>query len=173
MKTIKCNLDEKAVEEISNELQIFLNQLNMECRNILRIRLTVEELLLNIIEGCGKGLAVSVSFGKYWGRQVLRIYYQGGLFDPTTPGELSLSGEMLRSLGLSPVWTYRGQRNMISMVLMDRPKRSTVFYILFSLVLSVLLGVAGLGLPETIRQILQDMRNLLIKRLVSIGIQKA
>jgi anti-sigma regulatory factor (Ser/Thr protein kinase) len=73
MKTIKCNLDEKAVEEISNELQIFLNQLNMECRNILRIRLTVEELLLNIIEGCGKGLAVSVSFGKYWGRQVLRI----------------------------------------------------------------------------------------------------
>ena len=157
MKTIKCNLDEKAVEEISNDLQIFLNQLNMECRNILRIRLTVEELLLNIIEGCGKGLAVSVSFGKYWGRQVLRIYYQGGLFDPTTPGELSLSGEMLRSLGLSPVWTYRGQRNMISMVLMDRPKRSTVFYILFSLVLSVLLGVAGLGLPETIRQNLQDM----------------
>ncbi len=46
-------LDEVAVDTISDDVQKYLKKLNTEARTVQRIRLTVEELLLNILERCG------------------------------------------------------------------------------------------------------------------------
>ena len=61
-------LNENSVEEVSADLQAYLNKLNLERRNIQRLRLTVEALLLNIMEGCGKKIGLSVSIDRRFGR---------------------------------------------------------------------------------------------------------
>ena len=48
LKWQEYTLDAKAVDDISESIKSFLESLNMERRNVLRIRLTMEELLLRL-----------------------------------------------------------------------------------------------------------------------------
>ena len=57
-------LDEAAVEAVSAAVQAYLEKLGTERRGMLRLRLTVEELLLNILDGCGRGIPLSVGLGR-------------------------------------------------------------------------------------------------------------
>ena len=77
-------LDKAGATAISAGLQEYLNKHNMEKRNIMRIRLTAEELLLNIMENCGSDTRIHVGIGKQFGRQVFRLRYETPPFDPTT-----------------------------------------------------------------------------------------
>ena len=63
-------LDEYNVEKISAELQAYVNDLKLDKQSVQRLRLTVEDLLLNIMEGCGKGIRLSVSIGRRFGRHI-------------------------------------------------------------------------------------------------------
>ena len=69
------------MKEISADLQSYLNDIKLERKNILRIRLTVEEILLNIMEHWGTEIKVSFGIGRRFGRQILRIYMDGTHFD--------------------------------------------------------------------------------------------
>ena len=72
---------------------------------------------------------------------MLRLRYEGDTFDPVKSSENALSDEILRSLGALPAWSYRGRMNTVSMTLAERPKRSSVFYIL----LAVACGAGRIG----------------------------
>ena len=150
-------LDADKVEEASSWVQDYLNAQKMERRNIQRIRLTAEELLLNILSHCGSGVQVSIGLGKQFGRQMLRLRYQGEAFDPVKNSEYPLSDEIMRSLGVLPSWSYRGQMNTVSMTLSERPKRGSVFYILLAVTAAVVLGFAGRLFPVALRQSTTDI----------------
>ncbi len=150
-------LNEKAVEAISAGLQEHLNKQNMERRNILRIRLTAEELLLNIMESRGSDTRIHVGIGKQFGRQILRLRYETPPYDPTSDSKSPWSNDIMASLGLSPSWSYRGNMNTVSLVLADRPKRGTVFYIMIAILSAILFGFIGNYFPETVRQGLNDV----------------
>ena len=149
-------LDEAAVETISAGLQEYLNKQNTERRNLQRIRLTAEELLLNIMDRFGTGTQISVGIGKHFGQQLFRLRYETPPYDPTSDSISPWSNDMMLSLGLSPSWSYRGKVNTVSLVLADRPKRGTVFYIVLALLSAILLGFIGNYLPDPVRQGLND-----------------
>ena len=69
-------LDEKNIDTISAELQDYLKQLTLEGRNIQRIRLIVEEILLNILGRQNKPQKLTVCLGKQFGRHILRLRYE-------------------------------------------------------------------------------------------------
>ena len=144
-------LNEAAVDEISAGVQEYLKKLNCEKRAFHRIRLTVEELLLNILERCGSGLKISVGLGKQFGRHYFRMRYEAEPFDPSKGSENPLADDMMRSLGLFPVWSARGRLNTVSVVLADRPKRNDLTYLLLAVITAVALGAAGSLIPENIR----------------------
>ena len=149
-------LNERNIEAISAELQAYLRERNMETRNIQRIRLTAEELLLNIMgspDGCER---ITVGLGRQFGRHLLRLRYEMAPFDPIKSGENPWVDDMMRSLGFFPSWSYRGRANTVSMVLLDRPKLGTLFYILLAALAAVLLGFVGSWLPDPLRQTLND-----------------
>ena len=56
-------------------MQSYLTGLKLERGIIQRIRLTVEELLLNIMKGCGKGIRLSQGIGKRFGRHLQCLRY--------------------------------------------------------------------------------------------------
>lgn len=151
------DLNESSVEEISADLQVYLTNLNQDRRNIQRLRLTVEELLLNIMEGCGKGIRLSVSIGRRFGRYLLRIRYKAPPFDPTENEDGSWSEVILRNLGFSPAWSHKGAVNTVSLILAERRKRSATLYMVLAVLAAALLGVVGPLLPEAFRQTVGDV----------------
>ena len=149
-------LNEAAIDTVSATVQDYLNQLNLESRSVHRIRLTVEELLLNVLEHYGSGLKINVGLGKQSERPMLRLRYTADPFNPSQGGTNPLADDMMRSLGLSPVWNCRGKVNTVSLVLAERPQRSTVFYLLVAVCASVIFGVAGNLLSENVRMAVAD-----------------
>lgn len=149
-------LDGTTVDKVSEDLQRYLHGLKQERRSVQQIRLTVEELLLNLLTHYGEGMTISVGVGKRFGRHIFRLRYEAEPFDPTGESENSLSDDILRSLGLFPAWSCRGKRNTVSLVLMDRPKRSAMVKILAAIIAAALLGAAGNVIPEGIRRNVTD-----------------
>lgn len=89
-------LDESSVDEISAEVQDYLSGLGTERRNIHRIRLTVEEILLNIK---GKDIPsgkISIGMGRQFGRHILRIRYEAEPYNPVEDTEDSWANGMMR-----------------------------------------------------------------------------
>ena len=149
-------LNEAAVDSISADLQAYLNGLNVEKHNIQRIRLTVEEMLLNLLgqpDRCGE---ISVGLGKLAGRHMFRMRYRMKPFDPTRDMDAPWAEELMRSLGFFPAWNHRGSVNTVSLVVADRPKRSMLFYILTAVLAAAALGFAGTLLPAGLRQNLDE-----------------
>ncbi len=60
-------LNSETIEEILQETEKYCSQLNTEQRQILRVRLTLDELILTLMEHYGNGASVSIVSGKYRG----------------------------------------------------------------------------------------------------------
>ena len=149
-------LDGSVVDTVSADVQNYLNKLGAERQNVQRIRLTVEEVLLNILSHCGSGIKISVGLGKQFSRHMFRLRYEAEAFNPVKENENPLAADLIRSLGLSPAWNCRGKLNTVSLVLSNRQKRSTMFYILFAVIAAVILGLLGNVIPETVRLTITD-----------------
>ena len=149
-------LNAVAVDTISAEVQDYLHKLNAEYRSVQRIRLTVEEILINILTHCGSSMKISVGLGKQFGRHMFRLHYEAEPFDPSKTGDNPLADDMMRSLGLFPAWSCRGKSNTVSLVLANRPKRSTLFYIMLAAIAAVVLGTLGNIIPDTVRLTIND-----------------
>ena len=149
-------LDEAAVDTISDDVQKYLKKLNTEKRAVQRIRLTVEELLLNILERCGSGMTISVGLGRQFGRHVFRMRYEAEPFDPSKGSENPVADDMMRSLGLFPAWSARGRTNTVSLILANRPKRNDLFYLSLAVLVAVILGTVGNVIPENYRLLMTE-----------------
>ena len=150
-------LNEHSIEAISASLQGYLSDQHMDGRNIQRLRLTVEELLLNVMTGLGRGIPVSVGMGKQFGRHLFRIRFRAAPYDPTHVNEDDWSNTLMRSLGYAPSWNCRGGINTVSLILADRKKRSFTRNILIGAVAGILLGLICRCFPEALRNALNDL----------------
>lgn len=151
IKYERLALDEAAVERISESVRDYLAAQGMERRNVLRIRLTVEELLLNVMAGCGRNVSVNWGMGRRLGRQVFCLRYAGAPLDPTKSGGDDWTEATLRTLGYFPAWSYRGGTNTVSLVLSERARHSALFYIMIAVLAAAALGFAGKLCPEALR----------------------
>ncbi|MBR5088252.1 MAG: hypothetical protein IK093_02360, partial [Ruminiclostridium sp.] len=143
-------LNAETIEEILQETEKYCSKLNTEQRQILRVRLTLDELLLTLTERYGNGASASIGAGKSHGRQIVRLQYAGDPFDPTEKADDEWSGQIMASLGLSPEWTYRRKINTVTITVCDRRKRGTLFYILIAAVFGIALGLSGHCFPESV-----------------------
>lgn len=141
-------LTEEAVDQISERVQQACERLGRDGREKQRIRLTVEELLLRVREHSGESIRVNVGIGKRLGKQVFLLRYGGEPFNPSDYDEDDWSSRILATLDLSPLWSYRGRTNQISLMLAERVRHGTTFSILVAVTVAVLIGLLGRSLPE-------------------------
>lgn len=157
MTILEYKLDESAIDEIAEKVQGFLNGLNMERRNVLRVRLSVEEVLLKWLEKF-RGTQCSLSIGKRLGSPFVSICVKGEECNPLEEANQEYgewSSHLLENMGLSPVFSYQKGQNQIVLKL-KKKKKKPMIAILEALVFAVLLGILGRFLPDGIRLTISD-----------------
>ena len=151
-------LDAAGIDKLTADLKKLLSEQGQERRDALRICLTVEELLLKIMEANGDHPAnASLSVRKRFGFRSLLLTYDGISFDPTQRDDEDWGGRMLQNLGLNPTWScYRGE-NRIQVRIDIRKKKSQIFFIFLAAVMAVLVGNAVEVMPPETLTLLNDV----------------
>lgn len=158
-------LDRSKVDEISAQMEEWLKKIGVSRQNIIRLRLSMEELLLRVCERCGGSKKIELIIEKRLGTPVFRIRYEGESYDPTVTepaaeGRTDSSEDdfvfdssaawthlMLSKLGMTPEWTYRNGVNEIFLRGPGRTVRSET-RMAAAAILAVVCGLAGDLIPH-------------------------
>lgn len=133
--------------------------LGLDRKAALRTRLSVEEVLLNWQGRPGLEEGFTVELSRRLGRVLLTLRCPGAARDPVAgPGDEAFgSGElgraMLENLGLSLSWQYKVGVNVVSCAQKVRQKHSQLTQVLFAAALALVLGGAGMLLPQGWRDV--------------------
>ena len=107
-KTVR--LDRPGVDAVSETIRVWLEEAGIPQRDILRIRLTMEELLNRVSEH-GEGCAYAeLRLCKRIGEWRLYVRYDGDRFDPVGQTESDADKwtvDLLARTGFAPVWRWR------------------------------------------------------------------
>ncbi|MBQ6540052.1 MAG: cation:dicarboxylase symporter family transporter [Oscillospiraceae bacterium] len=151
-------LNHAGVDKASEETDKWLRSLNVPPKDALRIRLTMEELLLRICDRFDGSITGSLSFVKRLGTPYIRFSYKGEAYDPTETqdGEIGeWTNKVLSNMGLSPSWSYRSGRNELTQTV-SLPKDTSNYLMLGALAMAVILGLLGASLPMGVLKAASD-----------------
>ncbi len=141
------------MDEAARTVQTWLAEAGAKHKDVLRIRLTVEELLEKVLAQGEDGLQAELSFSRWVGAGLLRIRYGGAPFDPTQSGESEmedLSSSIMARIGLRPVWRKRGDGSEL-LFRIPLPGLRPEYVMLGCIVLALGAGLAGGWLPEGVK----------------------
>ena len=149
----ELRLDHAGVDMASETIRKWLDERGLDNREILRIQLTMEELLLRISQHYGGNISGTLLLGKRFSVPTIRFRYRAESFDPTTKQDDEIGAwtdRILSHMGLSPTWSYRFGHNELVQKLPARgmPSWATM---LIALSLAILLGIGGMALPVEMR----------------------
>ncbi|MGM9958510.1 MAG: dicarboxylate/amino acid:cation symporter [Erysipelotrichaceae bacterium] len=149
-------LSTKTIDEVSTICVQTLEELNTDKKDIIRIRLSLEEILGNWLESL-EGALVQVNCGKKFGRAFLKISVEGPFMDTWQKDNEAylISNRILCQAGLSFTYIYKNGKNC----LICNPKKKTAMgsiYMLFSAaVMAFVLGYIVRLHPQTQKLMLE------------------
>lgn len=154
------DLSASAIDEMAEKIDMYLTALKMESKNRLRIRLSMEEILLRMRDEFGDNNTCVLQMGTHFIRPCLMLEMEGAPFDPTVRhGEdeefSEWSNRMLENMGLYPLYSYTNGKNQV-MLKLKKPHRNPLVTLFCTLVLAVLVGLAGIILPQNIMSVLLE-----------------
>ncbi len=160
MKTEKETilLDRQGVDEAAGRIQDWLTEAGAKRRDVLRIRLTMEELLMKIGESGSEARRAELSLARRLGTVRLRVRYGGEKFDPTRSADNEmeeLSASILSRTGFIPAWRWRSGTNELSLKV-PVPGLRPEYVMLGSIAAAVLIGLLGCRLPEAVKTAVTD-----------------
>ncbi len=113
-ETKEYKLNNEAIQQAVAEIDPFLKKEKIDRQNALRLRLTLEELLLRLREREDAPDTFQLLMGRRFGKASILLRYGGAALDPTAaPEEETWQSQILTNLGLSPAWSYRSGRNTV------------------------------------------------------------
>ena len=151
----KLPLSNAGINTAADETEQFLSEANVDGKDILRIRLALEEALLNYQGALGENGSFFVRYVKRLGRLRIELSVPGLRYDPFAgeeEGSEILRG-ILAGMGIAPVWQYK---NGVSQIIFTPRKRkpSQILLLALSVVLAAVSGGICTLLPEYIRSFL-------------------
>lgn len=154
------NLSAASIDEMAEKIDAYLVELKTESKNRHRIRLSMEEILLRMRDEFGEENSCTLQMGTHFGRPCLILEVQGAPFDPTVQsvedGEFSgWSNRMLGSMGLYPLYSYADGKNQVLLKL-KKTRRNPLITLLLTSVAAVLVGLAGMILPQNLMSVLLE-----------------
>lgn len=109
-------LTNASVDEISEKVTLFLTELKTEQKNLLRLRLIIEEVLLDWQEHFSAQAVCHVKTGKRFGQPIIELEVEGERFNPldkTDEDFGSYRSRLLANMGLAPLYSYERGRNRV------------------------------------------------------------
>ena len=147
-------LDRAGVDAVSQDIYDWMQEVGVERRTAIRLRMTAEEVLLRISEHYQETKVISLCLKKRFSTSTIRFRYEGESYNPTDAREKELdelAGRIMSSMGLTPSWSYRGTYNEL-MLRIPSSGFGTDWIILGSLAAAIVVGILGGLLPEAFKQ---------------------
>ncbi|MCR4705391.1 MAG: dicarboxylate/amino acid:cation symporter [Lachnospiraceae bacterium] len=146
-------LNNEMIQQAITEIDPLLEQEKIKKQNALRMRLTIEELLLRIKDSVVEIDSFCISMERRFGKTSIYLRYKGGIFDPTdgSDEDETWQTQILSNLGLAPIWSYRAGVNTVRLDLPKAGERSTLKHLLIAVAAAAVFGFAGNYLPEAVR----------------------
>lgn len=147
----KYRLSAEAIDRISELVEGALTENGTEQKDILRIRLSVEEILGLWQEKLGD-TEVVYKAGEKFGRPYMEIWAEGVQTAPEDAEEgLWLSNRLLAQAGLALVYTYKGGRNCLTCNPQKKAHMGQMMQLVIALGLAVCLAGLMRILPVTVK----------------------
>lgn len=146
-------LSAQSIDEIADSVQQCLLALKYESKNALRIRLSIEEILLIWRERFGEEASCTLTTGYRFRKPYILLETPGEACNPLEQQEASLGEwgmDLLSRLGLSPSYAYAKGKNSCRFDL-KAPSLNPVYKLLAAIALAVAVGLLGLLLPGGVR----------------------
>lgn len=152
----KMKLSNENIAQASSLAEKTLEEWGVDARNILQIRLAVEETLLKYQEVFGAEAVFAQKCTRRLKRIRLELSLTGERFDPFDTGEEEQSQVLrglLANMGVVPAWQYKNGENLI-LFTPKKKKRSQMASLALSVILAFLCGGVCSFLPEGVRTFL-------------------
>lgn len=154
------DLSASAIDEMAEKIDEYLVALKIESKNRVRIRLSMEEILLRMRDEFGEDITCKLQMGTHFRRPCLMFEVQGAQFDPTVQNDededfSGWSNRMLGSMGLYPLYSYANGKNQVLLKL-KKPRRNPLVTLFCTLAAAVLVGLAGMILPQNLMSVLLE-----------------
>ena len=146
-------LDRQGVDKASETIQNWLEEVKAEHKDILRIRLLMEELLDSVRRYNKQPPEAVLRLIQRSGSVFLVVRYGGERFDPTQTPEDAVSelrGILMPQLGLEPEWRWRNQENELIQRVSRRHMRPEQL-MLGCIAAAIAVGLAGPLIPSAVR----------------------
>lgn len=165
-------LDEAGIDTLSHLLAGALEQAGVNRKDIIRLRLAVEEILGLWRSSAEKKTVCTFRCGTRLGRMYLEITAPGRRIDPDK-ATADMAGQMLCSnllaqAGLSPVYSYQDGINRLALYLSKPQKISPLLQLLLAILSAGTAGVVLLALPAPVREAAAGVVNPLFTALMGI-----
>ena len=146
------NFSNSNIDTVSESVGEFLARAGVERREALRIRLTLEEALLEYQARLGEEAKCRIKCTKRLSAVKVEIEVSGECFNPLENGneDNTVINGLLAGLGLAPTHSYKNGRNYIVFTPKKKPMSATV-KMLVAVVLSVITGLLLTLLPDSAR----------------------
>lgn len=140
--------------------EAFMEENRVDPKEVVRQKLTLEDVLLRYQEEFGEDSSFALNLGKRFGRVKIRISVSGLSLDPFVSSDEdddvnSMMQLALRNLGKLPAWRYSNGRNIITFTLTKKQVPEWV-KLIAAIALAILCGLLLRSFPEATRLLLQQ-----------------
>lgn len=146
-----------SVDAASEKTQQFLEKTATDKKSILRLRLSVETLLLKWQDFFGSESEFTMRTGSRFGRPYILLEVVGDTCNPLESGNDTqkedfgeFGARLLANLGLSPAYSYHNGKNQILFKLKKR-KINPLISLCAAVIAALVFGFGGFLLPDTMR----------------------
>ena len=148
---IQYEFSNSGIDLACEEIEKFLAQSDVERREVLRIRLTFEEILLEYQAKLGEQAAFKVRCVRRFPSIRVELIVAGESFDPfaNRSEEDTVIRGLLAGAGLAPVWSYKSGKNYVVIIPKKKPLSSTV-KMLLAIVVAIFAGTGLNLLPDSV-----------------------
>ena len=160
----RFELRAEEIDRITEELTEVLSFEPIDRKDALRLKLLLEETLLNYMDYCPKGSTASLRFSNAFGAFRVSLKIEGDSRDPFSendPSVTSVMGSLLaNSDTLNKSWKYRSGANMVTFTLRKNRKMSQI--------VTILIGVfAGFAAGILINALMPNLATDIATRLIT------
>lgn len=155
-KTEDFTLSSESIDTVSEKIEAWLSENKENGKNIIRMRLAMEEVMLRVKKEYGDGLSCSLRMGRKFGAKQIVLSYRERQFNPVEGAfdkDDQWVEDILSSTGLYPSWSYRNGTNEIAIRLGERSIGLEAVLAL-AIFLSVLFGMLESVFPEAVKSVL-------------------
>ena len=148
-KEIVFVLDAHKVDQVGRMVEKILAAFKMERGSTLKIKLAIEDLLIRILNSSSFPRTCRFTFLKRFRHGLIKLEYDGRLFNPLESGDDEFSKIMLRNMGAPCEWTFQNNTNQLTINL-HKSIKSNAPALLAAIVAAVILGLCSRAVPESI-----------------------